>query len=172
MSSVTIRPGAAGDLEAINRIYNHYVVSSPATFDIEPITRAQRTEWLGHYGETGRHRLLVAERAGGVLGYATSSRLRERAAYDTSVEVTVYLAPEETGRGIGRSLYAALFEAIADEDIHRAYAGVTLPNPASEALHRACGFEPIGRYHEVGRKFDRYWSVQWFEKRLVPGGRK
>ena len=80
------------------------------------------------------------------------------------METTIYLAPEACGRGIGRRLYAALFEAIQGAGIHRVLAGVTLPNEASLRLHAAFGFEPVGVFREVGWKFDRYWDVAWFER--------
>lgn len=166
MSIESIRPVRASDLGALTALYNHYIETSPATFDIEPKSLEDRAAWLSHYGETGRHRLLVAELDGGLVGYASTSRFRDKAAYDTSVEMTIYLSPDRTGTGIGRRLYEALFDAISGEDVHRAYAGITVPNQASEALHRAFGFEPAGRHHEVGRKFGRYWSVQWFEKKI------
>jgi len=154
------------DLEALRRIYNHYVEHTPITFDVEVRSSEDRREWMSHYAESGRHRLLVAELGGAAVGYASSSPHRARAAYQTSVEVTVYLDPEHTGRGLGRSLYRALFDALAGEDVHRVYAGITLPNPASEALHRGFGFRDIGVFHEVGRKFERYWDVLWLEKPL------
>lgn len=167
-NDVRIRPARASDLSALTDLYNHYVTSSPATFDIEPFTLEQRREWMSHYAEHGPHRLLVAEDGGGrLLGYTGTGRFRPKAAYETSVETTVYLAPDATGRGLGRMLYTALFDAIEGEDVHRAFAGITMPNPASDALHRAFGFEPIGVFHEAGRKFGRFWSVQWFEKRFA-----
>jgi phosphinothricin acetyltransferase len=162
----SIRPARASDLEALTALYNHYIATSPATFDIDPKSLENRAEWLSHYGATGRHRLLVAESEDALVGYAATSRFRDKAAYDTSVEMTIYLSPDRTGRGVGRRLYEALFEAVSGEDVHRAYAGITMPNPASEALHRAFGFEPAGCHHEVGRKFGKYWSVQWLEKRI------
>jgi phosphinothricin acetyltransferase len=82
------------------------------------------------------------------------------------VEVTVYLAPHAGGRGIGTLLYTALFEALAEEDVHRAYAGVAQPNEASTRLHERFGFRHVGTYREVGRKFGRYWDVAWYEKDL------
>ncbi|MEO3976153.1 GNAT family N-acetyltransferase [Streptomyces sp. CAU 1734] len=103
---------------------------------------------------------------GSVLGYATSSPLRPKAAYDTSVEVSVYCAPEAAGRGIGSLLYRALFAALEGEDVHRAYAGIAGPNEASARLHAWFGFRPVGTYREVGRKFGRYWDVTWYEKEL------
>ena len=87
-------------------------------------------------------------------------------AYNTTVEVAIYCAGEATGRGLGTMLYKALFEALAEEDVRMAMAGITLPNPASVALHEHFGFTLVGVMHEVGRKFDRYWDVAWYEKRL------
>jgi phosphinothricin acetyltransferase len=109
---------------------------------------------------------LIAETDGRVGGYVTSSRFRPKAAYETSVETTIYLEPEATGRERGTALYAALFAALAEEALHRAYAGVSLPNPASVTLHRKVGFRSIGVHHEVGRKFGKYWNVEWFKKPL------
>jgi phosphinothricin acetyltransferase len=165
-ADVATRPGAEPDLPALLAIYDHYVVHTPITFDLDPWTLAERREWLSHYATSGPHRLLVAARDGAVVGYATSSVFRPKGAYRTSVETSVYLAPECTRRGIGSALYRELFAALAGEDVHRAYAGVTLPNPASLALHRRFGFQEAGLHDEVGRKLGRFWSVQWMEKRL------
>ncbi|MEU5209556.1 N-acetyltransferase family protein [Streptomyces sp. NPDC020742] len=101
-----------------------------------------------------------------LLGYATSSAFRPKAAYGPSVEVTVYCTPQATGRGVGTLLYTALFEALADEDVHRAYAGITQPNEASVRLHTRFGFRHLGTFTEVGRKFGRYWDVAWYQKDL------
>ncbi len=164
---VAIRDARVADLRALADLYNHYIESSPATFDTEPKSLDERREWMDHYAERGPHRLLVAMGDDGLLGYASSSVFRPRAAYATSVETTVYLAEGALRRGVGSALYGRLLGALEGERVHRVYAGVTLPNPASEALHRRFGFQPIGLFHEAGRKFDRYWSVQWFEKRLA-----
>ena len=161
-----IRPGQADDLPQVNEIYNHYVRETPITFDIELITMAQRTEWFGHYDVVGRHRLLVATTDDRVHGYATSSPWHQRRAYETSVETSIYLSPDATGRGIGSALYARLFEELAGEDVHRAYGGMTMPNPASIALHERFGFERVAYFTEQGRKFDRYWDVAMYDKAL------
>jgi phosphinothricin acetyltransferase len=161
-----IRHAVPADLAPLTEIYNHYVKATPITFDIEPFAVEARRPWLEQFAERGPHQLLVAEDSNRILGYAGSQRFRVKAAYDTSVETSIYLAPDATGRGLGRALYTALFEALRDEDLHRAYAGVTLPNPASIALHRSMGFRRIGLYREVGRKFGRYWDVEWYEKEL------
>ena len=166
MSMVTVRGAQEADLPALTDLYNHYVLTSPATFDLEPVSVEDRREWFGHYHDTGPHRLLVAVGDGRILGYASSSRLRPKPAYATSVETSVYVHPEHHGQGIGNRLYGELFRLLAGEDLHRAYAGVALPNPGSVALHLKYGFHELGLYHEVGHKFGRYWSVQWFERPL------
>jgi phosphinothricin acetyltransferase len=167
-SEVQVRPGAEGDLEALADLYNHYIRETAITFDIRPMTPEQRRPWLLSHPEDGPHRLMVAQEgtSGRLLGYATSSPFRPKAAYDTSVEVSVYCAPDAGGRGIGTLLYKALFEALEGEDLHRAYAGMTLPNDASARLHTRFGFTYVGTYREVGRKFGRYWDVAWYEKPL------
>ena len=119
---------------------------------------------MSHYAATGRHRLLVAEREGEILGYASSSQLRVKAAYDTSVETSIYLRTEAQGSGTGSRLYHELFELLRHEDVHRAYAGITLPNEPSIAIHKKFGFKQVGLFQEVGRKFGQYWDVAWFEK--------
>ena len=163
---IAIRPARIGDLPRLTEIYNHYIVHTPITFDLEPYTVEQRREWFGKFHETGRHRLLVADMAGVVAGYAGAYQFRPKAAYDTTVETTIYCAPEFTGRGIGSVLYMALFEALRGEDVRMAVAGVTLPNDASVALHGRFGFRPAGVFHAVGRKFGRYWDVGWYEREL------
>jgi phosphinothricin acetyltransferase len=163
---VEIRLAAIEDLHQLNDLYNHYVLHSHATFDVRPVTMAERVEWFRHYRETGRHRVLVAVASAHVLGYASTSPYRPREAYDTSVETTVYLAPDAAGRRLGTRLYTELFRAIEGEDLHRALAGVALPNEASVALHRRFGFTQVGLFTEQGRKFGRYWDVACFEKPL------
>ena len=165
-ASVVVRPARDLDLARITEIYNHYVIHTPVTFDLEPVSVENRRTWFAQFADGGSHRLLVAEDDGVVLGYAGTHQFRTRAAYDTTVETTVYCAPEATGRGIGTLLYNALLHAIRDEDLRVAIAGTTLPNDASVALHKRSGFTLVGVMHDVGRKFDRYWDVAWYEKRL------
>ncbi|GAA2600838.1 GNAT family N-acetyltransferase [Streptomyces tubercidicus] len=191
---VQVRAGVEADLPALTDLYNHYIRETSITFDLEPFTPEQRRPWLHSHPQDGPHRLLVAQETtertknphngpspgpgvgpaisgsgsadGTLLGYATSSAFRPKAAYAPSVEVTVYCAPHAAGRGIGTLLYQALFEALADEDVHRAYAGIAQPNEASVRLHTRFGFRHLGTYTEVGRKFGRYWDVAWYEKEL------
>jgi phosphinothricin acetyltransferase len=166
MSEIHIRPAERSDLPRLTEIYNYFVVNTPVTFDVEPYTIERRAAWFEQFALTGRHRLVVAEENGLVVGYAGTTRFRVKPAYETTVETTIYCSPETIGQGIGSRLYAALFEAIADEDIHRIVAGYTLPNPTSAALHARFGFKPVGVFGEVGRKFDRYWDVAWTERPL------
>lgn len=163
---IGIRPAGEADIPALMDIYNHYIREAPATFDIEEKDVAERRRWLAQFADTGPYRLFVADDNGSVIGYAYSGRFKERAAYATSVETSIYLAPDATGKGVGSLLYDTLFVSLAGQDIHRAYAGITLPNAASEAIHRRFGFHRIGIYGEVGRKFGKYWDVAWYERAL------
>jgi phosphinothricin acetyltransferase len=166
MSDIVIRRVVQDDLPALLAIYNHFVVHTPVTFDIEPRSLEQRQAWLDTFADVGRHQCLVAAKDGQAIGWACSGKLREKAAYDTSVETSIYLAPGEQGQGLGRRLYQTLFEALADEDVHRAFGGITQPNEASVGLHLAMGFTHVGTYREVGRKFGKFWDVAWYGKTL------
>jgi phosphinothricin acetyltransferase len=165
-----IRPATSADLLRLTEIYNHYVLNTPVTFDVEPYTVDQRAAWFSQFGSTGRHRLLVAEDDRTVIGYAGTTRFRPKAAYETTVEATIYCAPESTGKGVGRRLYASLFECLRGEDVHRVVAGYTMPNAASAALHERLGFRSIGVFTEVGRKFGKYWDVCWMERHIDAAG--
>ncbi|HXC54680.1 MAG TPA: GNAT family N-acetyltransferase [Rhizomicrobium sp.] len=166
MTEVTIRRVQQSDLAALLDIYNHYVVTTPITFDLEPRTLAQRQLWLDSFKAAGRHQCFVAVRGATPIGWSCSGKFRDKAAYDTSVEMSVYLAPQLHGRGLGRRLYNTVIDALQGEDIHRLYAGITLPNAASVALHLAFGFHPVGVQSEVGRKFGRFWDVALYERPL------
>lgn len=166
MSYTTIRRGTERDLDAINDIYNYYIAETAITFDIQPWNSEKRHNWFQQFDTSGPYQLFVADDGENVVGFAYSAQFRPKAAYDPSVEVTVYLVESAKSAGLGTKLYAALFAALAGADVHRAYAGIAVPNPASVALHKKVGFELAGRFSEVGRKFDRYVDVEWFEKRL------
>jgi len=168
LPSLLTRCAVTDDLPRLTEIYNHYVVHSPATFDLEPKTVAQRAEWFAQFAQTGRYRLVVAEEAGIVVGYAGTTRFRVKPAYDRTVETTIYCAPDSVGCGIGAQLYAALFDALAPEDVHRIVAGFVPPNLASEKLHQRFGFKTVGIFTEQGYKFGRYWDVCWMERALTP----
>jgi phosphinothricin acetyltransferase len=169
MSEIRIRAAVRDDLPRLTEIYNYYVVHTPVTFDVEPYTVEQREAWFAQFGATGRYRLIVAEeiaaeKNGRVMGYAGTTRFRPKAAYETTVETTIYCSQESVGKGLGRRLYAELFEILKGEDIHRFVGGYVLPNAASEALHRRFGFKVVGVFGENGRKFGKYWDVCWVER--------
>jgi phosphinothricin acetyltransferase len=156
-----IRPATEADLPAAAAIYDEQVRTGIATFDVEP-------PGLGYWGrrldstEPGDH-LLVAEDDGAVLGFAYSSAYRPRAGYRLTRETSVYLAPAARRRGVGRLLYDDLLARMRVDGMHVALALVALPNPASVALHEACGFEHLGTMREVGRKFDRWLDTAWYQ---------
>jgi len=154
MDPVTVRRADPADLPRIAAIYDEQVLTAVSTFDLEP---APLTYWEARLAstETGDH-LLVADLDGEVLGYAYSSSYRPRPAYAQTRETSVYLDARARGQGLGRALYDALLELLRQDGVHQVLAVVALPNPASEALHVACGFERVGLLPEVGRKFDRW----------------
>lgn len=164
--SLLIRPIAQSDLPALLAIYNHYIETTAITFDLEPKTLEQRQAWLDSFRPTGRHQCFVAVKDDVAIGWACSGKFREKAAYDTTIETSIYVAPGEGGQGLGRKLYTTLFEALAKEDVHRAIGCITVPNEPSVRLHLAMGFKDVGQFHEVGRKFGRFWDVAWYEKAL------
>ena len=161
---MVIRPATEPDLPAVKAIYDHQVRTGIATFDlVEP----PLDHWVERLASTrtGDH-LLVAERDGAVVGYASSSTYRPRPAYDRTRETSVYLSAEAVGQGIGRALYDDLLGRLRADGIRVALAVIALPNPASEGLHRACGFERVGVLPEVGHKFDRWIDTAFWALRL------
>ncbi|HIF94524.1 MAG TPA: N-acetyltransferase family protein [Myxococcales bacterium] len=164
---MTIRSAIPDDLARLLEIYNDYVLNTPVTFDLEAFSLGARKAWFNDFASDGPYRLLVSESDGKVTGYASSRIFRNKAAYVRSVETSIYLDPEAQGKGIGRELYGRLLKEIEGEaEVHRAYGGVTLPNAASIALHKGCGFKQVGVFGDVGFKFGRYWDVAWFERTL------
>lgn len=156
-----IRAAAEDDLRAIARIYAHYVRESPITFDLEvPGDEVWRERLASPYP------WLVSEQDGVVVGYASGGPFRPKAAYRHTVETTIYLDPAATGRGVGGPLYAALLEEVAAGDFHVAIGGVTVPNPASVALHERSAFELVGVFREVGWKFEAWHDVAFYRRAL------
>ena len=165
--SITIRPGQLSDLPRIVEIVNYYIENTHITFDVHPFAPEQRVEWFHEHNNGGRYRMLVAEdEHGGIVAYAGSARFRPKQAYETTVELSIACDSNATGKGVGTRLYGELLDILSGEDVHRVVAGIAQPNPASIALHERFGFQPIGTFTEVGRKFGRYWDVIWMEKAL------
>jgi phosphinothricin acetyltransferase len=166
-SSYRIRCVQTDDAEQIAAIYapmvEDTVVSfeecAPSAQEMARRIRATTPSWPW----------LIAESGGTVLGYAYASAHRTRAAYRWSVDVTVYIADSARRQGLGTALYAALFELLAHQGYHRAYAGITLPNDASVALHRAAGFKLVGVYAEVGFKLGAWRDVSWWQRVIDSG---
>lgn len=161
-----IRGALAADLPALKAILDDYIRDSHVTFDTEPMPLTAWEARLERFAPSGPHRLLVADSGGVPLGFAQSQPFRHKAAYASTVETSIYLAPAAAGRGLGRALYAALFAALEREALHRAVAVVALPNPASVALHRGLGFRSVGVFRELGFKLGRFWDVEFFERAL------
>jgi len=161
---ITVRPATAADLAGAAAIYDEQVRAGISTFDLE----APPTSYWQHHldsTEPGDH-FLVAEHDGVVVGFAYSSAYRSRPGYRLTRETSVYLAQRARGQGLGRRMYDELLDRVRAGGIHVALGLVALPNPASIALHEACGFEHVGTMREVGRKFDRWLDTAWFQKVL------
>ncbi len=154
-------------LAQLKRIYDGYVATSPATFDLEPPPIEDWERELESAEHERGHRLLVAlDDEGRVLGYAKSRAFRERAAYETTCETSVYVATDAQGGGVGRALYGRLIELLEASSARLAVGGMTAPNPASAALHESLGFTLVGTFEGVGLKFGRLWDVTWYQRRL------
>lgn len=147
-------------------IYTHYVLRTTITFNTAVRTPAEWRERFNDNVVEGPYDLLVAERDGVVSGFVETSRFRPKPAYDTSVEVTIYVAPDGQGRGVGGALYDALFDRLADTELHRAYAVIALPNDTSVRFHERYGFVHRGTLTEAGRKFGSYLDIAFYERAL------
>ena len=169
MSDPVIRHAQHADVAEILAIYNHYIVNTHFTFHIEPLTLERGVGWFEKFSELGRHQCFVASLNSELIGWACSAPFKDRAAYETSVETSLYLVPEATGRGIGGEIYRTLMAALVRANVHRAYAFVSQPNPPSVRLHERSGFLCTGRYHDVGRKFGRFWDVAVYERKMDSG---
>jgi L-amino acid N-acyltransferase YncA len=166
---VIIRDALPEDAAAIAEIYRPIVEKTVISFELDAPDAAEMQ--LRMQRVTRRYPWLVAVDSAVVLGYAYGSRHRERAAYASSLDVSVYVDCAVRGRGVGSTLYAALFDLLEQAGtFHRAFAGVALPNDASVALHKKHGFELVGIYREVGRKFGRWIDVAWWQRELRGDG--
>ena len=159
--TLSIRDVTADDAAQICDIYNHYVHNTVITFEQRPVSVPEMQERITSYASA--YAWLVAERDGQLLGYAYATRWRTRAAYDHTVESTVYVADAARGSGIGRPLYMALLDALRKKSIHAVVGCIALPNPGSVALHEKCGFEKVAHFAEVGRKFDQWVDVGFWQ---------
>ena len=152
-----IRAAVEADAEPIRQIYNHEVHHSTATFDLVPRSRQDQRSWLA--SRSGAFSVLVAEWEDEVVGFASVSPYKERAAYRTTVEDSVYVRRDRHGLGIGRSLLLAVLDAAEASGFHAVMARIEAGGVASRALHEACGFRLVGVEREVGRKFNRWLDI-------------
>ncbi len=159
-----IRLAQDADALAMAAIYAPFVTDTPASFEIDPPTPEEMAARL--HKTLPQFPWLTAEHEGAVLGYAYASRHRERAAYQWAVDVSVYVHEQWRGKGIGRALYTALFGILREQGYFHTYAGITLPNPASVALHEAMGMTPVGIYRQVGFKLGAWHDVGWWQGTL------
>jgi len=167
MAKLAMRPCAPGDASGINAVYNPFVRESAATFETEEYDEARRREWIAALAKSPSTPVFVAsDAAGRIFAFANAAPFDPRRGYASSVKVSVFVNEARRGEGLARRLYEALFDALSRTDIHRAYALIVPPNPASIALHEAFGFAHVATLSEVGRKFERFHDVMWFEKRL------
>ena len=163
-SPATIRLATEGDAEQIAAIYAPNVTDTIISFELEPPTADEMRRRIEITLQ--RYPWLVCERQGRLLGYAYAGAHRSRAAYQWSVDVSVYVHEEARRTGVGRALYASLFAALEHQGFYNAYAGATLPNPASVGLHEGVGFRRVGVYRGVGYKLGGWHDVVWWHRPL------
>ncbi|MEY2957651.1 MAG: phosphinothricin N-acetyltransferase [Actinomycetota bacterium] len=164
--AVDIRPATASDAPAVLEIYNREVLSSTATFDLVPRTLEQQREWLAARSGAFTAVVAVDRTSGAVIGFAALSPYKERAAYSTTVENSVYVHRDHTGRGVGSALMRHLVEIATESGFHSIIARIEASGTASRALHASVGFELVGIEREVGRKFGRWLGVAVMQKLL------
>jgi len=159
-----IRPCTTSDTAAICAIYNHYIEHTVITFEEILLTAAQMQERVNAY--TQLYPWLVCEDAGEIVGYAYASKWKERSAYKHTAEVTVYLKHDATQKGYGSALYAELIAQLSAQGCHVVLGCLAIPNDPSAKLHERFGFKQIAHFSEVGRKFDRWIDVGYWQKVL------
>lgn len=162
----SIRAATPDDAESIREIYNYEVEHTTATFDLVTRSSTDQRAWLE--ARTGAFAAIVAvdDDSGEVIGFASLSPYKERAAYRTSVENSVYVRRDQHGRGVGKRLLNSLLETAATSGFHSVFARIEASGTASRALHTSCGFELVGIEREVGRKFGRWLSVAVMQRLL------
>jgi phosphinothricin acetyltransferase len=161
-----IRLAATRDAAAMADIYGPIVASTPISFEIDPPDHHEFERRITNV--LTAHPWLVCEYKGDIAGYAYASRHHERAAYQWSVDTSVYVHPNFRRRGIGLALYTSLLRILIAQNHYNAYAGITLPNPGSVGLHESVGFKRLCVYHNAGYKLGSWYDVGWWELSLQP----
>jgi phosphinothricin acetyltransferase len=163
-----MRIATPDDALGVLEIYSPFCVATPVSFETEAPSVDEMKRRISTTLEF--FPWLIAEEGGRVLGYAYASRHRERAAYRWSADVSAYVREQSRGKGVGRALYTSLFAMLRLQGICNILAGITLPNPASVALHEAMGLRPIGLYPRIGYKCGEWHDVGWWQLALPTRG--
>jgi phosphinothricin acetyltransferase len=166
LKKMNIRLAVQADACAIAEIYRPIVASTPISFEIEPPDEQEMARRIDH--KLLAFPWLVCESEGQIAGYAYGSTHRPRAAYQWSVETSVYVHSVFRRRGIAKGLYVSLLRILAAQGYFTAFAGITLPNPGSVKLHETVGFKPIGSFRDIGYKLGRWHDVGWWQLALRP----
>lgn len=159
---IAIRPATINDLAAITAIYNEAILNTTATFDTEPKSIEDRLEWFTNHTE--KHPILVSTDSGIITGWASLSKWSERCAYDTTVEVSVYVHVDYRGQGIGKKLMEVITLEGEQTGAHNIISRITQGNEHSIHLHERLGYEHVGILKEVGKKFGKYLDVHMMQK--------
>lgn len=167
MESVRVRPASREDCPAILAIYNDAVLTTTASYDVEPRTLDHRLAWFDDHSRDNLG-VFVAETPQRILGWSSLSRFHDRFGFRFTVEDSVYVAPEARGRGVGRLLLAPLLTHAATRGFHTIIAAIDTSNEPSLRLHRSFGFTEVGRFHEVGHKFGRWLDVAYLQRHINP----
>ncbi|HLF36111.1 MAG TPA: GNAT family N-acetyltransferase [Cyclobacteriaceae bacterium] len=164
-ADVLIRRATLADLEAITGIYNEAILTTTATFDTEPKTLAERTEWFQSHDD--RHPVLVAVVGQEVVGWSAINRWSDRPAYNDTAETSFYVKAGHRGQGIGKTLKAATIEEARRLKFHTLIARIAQDNPVSMHLNESAGFVHVGVMREVGKKFGKLLNVHILQKMLM-----
>lgn len=159
-----IRPATIADAAAICDIYNPYILDTVISFETEPVTPEQMSHRI--LDITSQFPWLACVEDGKILGYAYATKWRARAAYQHAVETSVYLSPAAAGKGFGSALYRALIAELKKLPVHVVIGGIALPNAASVALHEKMGYEKVAHFAQVGKKFERWIDVGYWQRVL------
>lgn len=163
--SLSLRPVLQGDFHRLAEIYNHYIEHSIATFEEQTVCADQMGERVKKVQDASLP-WLVAEENGRINGYAYAGPWNVRSAYRYTVECSIYLDPNATGRGIGVKLYQQLFDTLREQSLRVVIGGVSLPNAASVALHEKFGFRKVAHFQQVGFKFGQWIDVGYWQLSL------
>ena len=161
---MTIRPATMADLPAINAIYNHYVLTSTCTYQLEPTTDAERSKWFA--GRSTMHPVIVAEERGTVVGWGSLSPYNLRCGYAGSVELSVYIHHDHHRKGIGKALCVELIRLSKAAGLHTIIGGISTEQAPSIALHESLGFVKVAHLKEMGVKFGKRLDVGYWQLML------